>query len=126
MTADKPYECHCGGHMTRYQHWDECDSCGARWNPEHGFNIPTAPAPRHHAYRVTRTSDDTARAIYQSTDTYEELQERYGVSYDVIRDIRCARGRWTDIVAGLTRGETHGRNGHGDPKARTSAVLRGR
>lgn len=64
--------------------------------------------------RRTYTSDEDARAIYQSTLTYEELQDKYDASYDVIRDIRCARGRWKTIVAGLTKGKTHGRNKHGD------------
>lgn len=65
--------------------------------------------------RRTYVNEVTARAIYTSTDTYQELEERYGVSYDVIRDIRCARGRWTEIVKGLVKGKTHGRNKYGDP-----------
>jgi hypothetical protein len=65
--------------------------------------------------RRTYVSEVVARAIYTSTDTYAEMESKYGVSYDVIRDIRCARGRWKSIVAGLIKGKTHGRNRYGDP-----------
>lgn len=74
--------------------------------------------------RRTYTSDDDARAIYQSTMTYDEMVDHYDASYDVIRDIRCARGRWKPIVAGLTKGKTHGRNGHGDAGCGTTSRRR--
>ncbi len=80
-------------------------------------------------FRRAYTSDEEARAIYQSTDTYNEMVQQYDASYDVIRDIRCARGRWAKIVAGLTKGKTLGRNGHGEPKRRktdSSGLLRSR
>jgi hypothetical protein len=70
---------------------------------------------QHRIARRPYVSEEVARAIYTSTETYAELEERFDVSYDVIRDIRCARGRWTSIVAGLTKGKTHGRNKYGDP-----------
>jgi len=77
----------------------------------------------------TYTSDAEARAIYQSTYDYKTMTVLYDASYDVIRDIRCARGRWKSIVAGLTKGKTHGRNQYGEPshrRAETADLLRGR
>jgi len=52
---------HCDHVMERYQYWDECVICGARWNPELGWGVPMRTEKR-----FIRTVKDVKKEIKET------------------------------------------------------------
>ena len=50
-------------------------------------------------------SDDVARDVYTSSEKYEAIMLRTGLTFGTIHDIRSGRRRWALVVAGLTKGK---------------------